>query len=313
MPAPTVRVDHESLAAIAKVFGRESDEFRKLGRRIKQTMQVLQNGDWRGQGAAKFFQEMESRILPSVKRLESGLTAARKTTERIAKLMKQAEQEAARLFKVGAAGSLGDLSERYETGGRGAGTVSTGRGDRGGASYGLYQLTSSNGGRVAEFLASTEGSSWAQEFKGLTPGTKEFSDKWKEVAESQPTKFGAAQHDYIARTHYVPVIEGLEQRGFDASRRSEALREVIWSTSVQHGPGTSIVRDVIFTGVSHEDVSDRQIIEAIYAERGRTDANGVLVHFSRNSVEVQRGVANRFKSEMADAVRMLESEQAAAK
>jgi hypothetical protein len=34
--------------------------------------------------------------------------------------------------------NLGMTSSRYESGGRGAGTVSTGRGDHGGVSYGTY-------------------------------------------------------------------------------------------------------------------------------------------------------------------------------
>src|SRR5262249_46471025 len=40
---------------------------------------------------------------------------------------------------------LGSLSEKYESGGRGPGTVSTGKGDLGGVSYGTYQLSSKVG------------------------------------------------------------------------------------------------------------------------------------------------------------------------
>lgn len=47
---------------------------------------------------------------------------------------------------------LGSLSAKYESGNRGAGTVSGGKGDRGGVSYGQYQLASKLG-RPAEFLA----------------------------------------------------------------------------------------------------------------------------------------------------------------
>ena len=48
---------------------------------------------------------------------------------------------------------LGKLSERYETGGRGPGVVSTGAGDAGGASYGSYQMTSKpGGGTVRRFV-----------------------------------------------------------------------------------------------------------------------------------------------------------------
>ena len=49
---------------------------------------------------------------------------------------------------------LGSLSSKYETGGRGPGTVSSGIGDAGGVSYGSYQMTSRpRGGTVARFVA----------------------------------------------------------------------------------------------------------------------------------------------------------------
>src|SRR5688572_28910467 len=41
--------------------------------------------------------------------------------------------------------ALGKLSAKYETGGRGPGTVSTGAGDRGGVSYCSYQMASKMG------------------------------------------------------------------------------------------------------------------------------------------------------------------------
>ena len=41
---------------------------------------------------------------------------------------------------------LGSLSSKYETGGRGPGTVSSGVGDAGGVSYGSYQMTSKPAG-----------------------------------------------------------------------------------------------------------------------------------------------------------------------
>lgn len=40
---------------------------------------------------------------------------------------------------------LGALSERFESGGRGAGAVSSGKGDPGGVSYGIWQLSSRAG------------------------------------------------------------------------------------------------------------------------------------------------------------------------
>src|SRR5215213_6924104 len=89
------------------------------------------------------------------------------------------------LFLCGASASadhpLGKLSEKYESGGRGPGTVSSGKGDPGGVSYGTYQLASKVG-RADEFVQKY----YSDEFKGLKGGTDEFTKKWKELADKDP-------------------------------------------------------------------------------------------------------------------------------
>jgi hypothetical protein len=201
---------------------------------------------------------------------------------------------------------LGSLSQKYESNGD-PGRVSSGVGDIGGVSYGAYQMTSSGGGTVSRFLKSEAGSPWASEFAGLVPGTKEFSEKWKEIALRDPEKFLAAQHEYIKQTHYDPLVQGVKEIGLDVANRSSALQNVIWSTSVQHGGNTNIV-ELALKGKNPETMSDKDIIEAIYAERGRTNPDGTLVHFGSSSLAVQKGVANRFKNELNDALKMLSSE-----
>lgn len=207
--------------------------------------------------------------------------------------------------------ALGQLSAKYETGGRGPGTVSTGRGDRGGASYGLYQLASKLD-QPRLFLAS-EGKPFAARFAGTTQGTPAFTAAWKACAAEQGKAFGDAQHAYIERTHYLPQVRKIAQEtGVDIESRSAALRDVVWSTSVQHGPGSGIISGAITAlGVKPTAADfEKRLIDAIYLERGRRDANGVLVHFSRNSLEVQEGVAARFRSERSDAQAMLAAQGA---
>lgn len=223
--------------------------------------------------------------------------------------------------------ALGALSAQYETGGRGPGTVSTGRGDIGGVSYGSYQLATA-AGRPQQFLAS-EGARWAEAFAGQRAGTAAFSQTWREVAAREPEAFAEAQHAYIARTHYQPQAERVETRttvagvdggiavaGVALAQHSRALQNVAWSTAVQHGPNSNIVanaiRDVRAAGTADWDAGfDRAVIDAVYAERGRVNRSGELVHFSSNSAAVQRGVAERFVHERNDAIAALEAEDRA--
>ncbi|MCD9027774.1 LysM peptidoglycan-binding domain-containing protein [Luteimonas sp. BDR2-5] len=205
----------------------------------------------------------------------------------------------------------GGLSEQYETGGRGPGTVSTGNGDLGGVSYGSYQLAT-NMGRPQEFLAN-EGSRWAAEFGDAAPGTAAFSDAWRGIAAREPEAFAEAQHDFIQRTHYdvqVAHVEG--SAGVDLSTRSPAVQDVVWSTAVQHGPNSNVITRAIANveagGLTPDDgvAYDRALIDAVYDERGRRNADGNLVYFSGSSANVQAGVAQRFVDERADAHAMLD-------
>ena len=206
---------------------------------------------------------------------------------------------------------LGQLSEQYETGGRGPGTVSTGAGDPGGVSYGSYQLAT-NRGRPQEFLAQ-EGSRWADEFGDAAPGTPAFSATWRDIAAREPEAFADAQHAYIQRTHYdVQTERVLTNTGLDVPGRSAAVQDAVWSTAVQHGPATNAitraVRNVEAGGLSPDDgvAYDRALIDAIYDERGRRNADGTLVYFSSAPASTQRSVAERFENERADALAMLD-------
>jgi hypothetical protein len=209
---------------------------------------------------------------------------------------------------------LGKLSERFEVGGRGPGTVSTGVGDAGGVSYGSYQMTSvPRGGTVLRFVRDPS-FPFGDAFKDLTPGTQEFSDAWRRLAQEQPEAFKEAQHEFIRRTHFDPMVERIRQHtGIDVLSRSPALQDCLWSTSVQHGgaSGIPIVACEAVRGSSGAPqptqgrVFDEAWIHAIYAERGRRAPDGTLVYFQRNSPNVQKGVARRFEEELVAALTML--------
>jgi murein DD-endopeptidase MepM/ murein hydrolase activator NlpD len=203
---------------------------------------------------------------------------------------------------------LGKLSEEFETGGRGPGIVSTGVGDAGGVSYGSYQMTSKNGGTVLRFV-SQPAFPWRDDFRSLGPGSPEFTAKWKAIATATPEAFHAAQHAYIKATHFdVLAANTLDTDRLDVTTRSAALQDVIWSTAVQHGPNTPVIRRALAALRSQgvQDVDDRGLIQAIYAERGRRDASGALAYFANNSAAVQDGVAKRFVREERSALRMLD-------
>lgn len=207
------------------------------------------------------------------------------------------------------ADTLGELSAKYETGGRGPGVVSTGSGDPGGVSYGSYQMATKMG-TVARFVTQA-GFQWAEDFKGLTAGTAPFTACWKRIAANETAAFQSAQHAFIKKSHYdLLAAKILAEDSLDVNTRSRALQDAVWSTAVQHGGATPIIHKAL-TNVQCKPSDadfDKQLISAIYAERGRKKPDGNLAYFSKSSPSVQSGVSKRFKNEEQDALAMLAKE-----
>lgn len=160
---------------------------------------------------------------------------------------------------------LGDTSAKFESGSAGAGTVSTGNGDRGGKSYGTYQL-SSRAGTLQQFLKE---SPYGKQLEAFTPGSPAFDAAWQDLARNDPD-FAKAQHDFIKRTHYDKANEGLKEAGIDLSGRGKAVQDAVWSTSVQFGAGkadgqTGAVPlfQKALQGRDINTLSDEQIISAV--------------------------------------------------
>jgi len=169
-----------------------------------------------------------------------------------------------------AAPRLGGLSEHYESGGRGPGTVSSGLRDPGGVSYGLYQMATKTG-TVAAFLQ-TEGVRWSRDFIACEPGTPAFSAAWRAVAERESDDFARAQHAFIERTHYRPVVSAVQAKsGLDLDARAAAVRDACWSCAVQHGGAAKILLGAITAADASIDRGaagyDRRLVTAIYAVR----------------------------------------------
>jgi len=100
MPAPQVRSDYDQLQIVQNTFNSQADAVTKMNNNIKSHMQTLEGGDWIGEGARKFYSEMNDQVLPSLQRLQRALAEAGRVTQQISALMQQAEQEASNAFKV---------------------------------------------------------------------------------------------------------------------------------------------------------------------------------------------------------------------
>lgn len=206
---------------------------------------------------------------------------------------------------------LGDLSSKYESNGD-PGAVSSGYGDAGGVSYGAYQFAT-NVGVPSDFVAwlIRQGYSHARTlYSAGAPGTPFFSQAWTYIAEIDYDGFLAAQHEYVKQQYYDKAVDYLQQAGFDASKHSTAMQDVIWSRAVQYGPGLIVG---MFTAAAEvyghlnlyyvDDKSfDGDMIRAIYLYVCMTP------EWTDGSPGLRSGLYARFNAECTDALKMLETE-----
>jgi len=197
---------------------------------------------------------------------------------------------------------FGWLSRMFESGGAGPGAISSGKGDYGGKSYGLYQFASKTGGASA-FVNSNP---WLKSsFAGLAPGSAAFDAKWKSMAADP--NFEAAQHSYVRQKYLEPLLKKVQATtGLDLSKRHPAVLEELLSTAVQYGPATSVVSKAL-AGATNS-ISDSEILMRI----GKYKYETVSSHFRSSSPEVQRSVANRFRKETSLALSSLPGQMTAA-
>ena len=204
---------------------------------------------------------------------------------------------------------LGSVSERFESGGRGPGTVSGGQGDPGGVSYGTYQLASRTG-TAAAFLRG-EGARWAALLCDA-PGTPGFSAVWKDIALREAAAFASAQHAFIERTHYRPVIKAVAAGlGYHLSQRHAEVCDAVWSAAVQHGGAAGLTK----TAVTDADgktsrataAHDRAFVEALYRRRNEY----VRAIAARSGAAVRRTLTTvahrRYPQELAAALALFDS------
>jgi WXG100 family type VII secretion target len=99
MAAAKIRADYEQLKAVAGRFGSQAQAARQTLQALQRQMEVLHAGDWIGQGATAFYQEMGDQVLPTLKRVAAALDSAQQTTLQISQIMAQAEADAAHVLR----------------------------------------------------------------------------------------------------------------------------------------------------------------------------------------------------------------------
>lgn len=224
------------------------------------------------------------------------------------------------------------LVRKYEAGGEPA-CVSSGVGDLGGVSYGIYQLAS-NTGAVEAFRE------WACDYLDdnlanygrllceFEINSDKFKKLWRAIGTNDPEGFAKLQDDYAVSVYYKPAAAALlSEGGYDVEIKSEAMQAVLMSRAVQYGAGsmTELYTEAVHTmfNSARKDYSgwpnltyvndkrfDYDLTAAIYDflidEADRAVWNGRRLHSPKDwvngSADVVAGLRNRFVHEKADAL-----------
>lgn len=209
---------------------------------------------------------------------------------------------------------LGILSEKYESGGD-PGKISKGV-DIGGKSYGAWQLSSTMGSVTSfvSWLKNKESNYYDRLIAAMVKDREKentsygtcFDEEWTLIAKEDYDKFYELQHEYMYIKYYLEAVRKLLYNDVlvEESLNSFAIRNVLWSTSVQHGVSGTLT---ILKNCKRSN-DNKNIINNIYNERGRKNDDGTLVYFSKNPISVQDGVSKRFINECNEAILILEKE-----
>lgn len=206
---------------------------------------------------------------------------------------------------------LGDLSKKYESSGD-CGTISSGYGDAGGKSYGMYQFASSMGVVDKYIKWLQENGYWfGDQLARYTVGSNNFDVAWKWLAESDNKgDFEKSQHDFTKAMYYDKACVALLNSGYTVNRHSKAVKDVVWSRAVQYGPYQvpemfeEACKSLGFPNLSYVDHInfDERMIKAIYLDVCSTPA------WTNGSPSLREGLYARFENECEDALKMLHEE-----
>jgi hypothetical protein len=124
-------------------------------------------------------------------------------------------------------------------------------------------------------------------------------DVFREIAAEDPTRFAGLQHEYVRKTHYEPTARAIRTlAGLDPEHLPHAVKEVIWSTAVQHGPSAAAQIFGEAAGMEQpEGAAEEGLIRAVYQERAK--------HFALASESVRDSVQRRLAAEQEHALSLL--------
>lgn len=184
---------------------------------------------------------------------------------------------------------VGKYVKQFESGDKGSKSISSGKGDYGGVSYGTYQFASysQDGGNIGGPAKAF----WDTYYKKNHPNLKlvnnnDFKNTWISEVDKDPNGFFGNEHAYIMNKYYKPILEGVPN--LNEFIKSRAMQESILSTSVQYGNLAKSVFKNVIKNKNPDNISQYDLIGAIQDYK----YDNVDNHFTRSSSSTKNNLKN---------------------
>jgi len=93
-----VLVNYEMMKKFANSFRGQETAVQQTTQKLTKVIEQLRGGDWIGEGATAFFNEMDSEVIPAMKRLQNAMTEGDKVSKEIEKIQHETEASIESLF-----------------------------------------------------------------------------------------------------------------------------------------------------------------------------------------------------------------------
>lgn len=193
--------------------------------------------------------------------------------------------------------NIGSLSAQFESGKEDIAAI--GYDQRGGTSYGRYQIASRVGSmsNFLKFLDSNGAKDLSERLRAAGPANTgsrkgKMPTEWRKIAQEQPERFAKLQEDFISDNYFQPALASIDANTrLKARNISNTLREVIWSTAVQHGPSgaAELFSQADAKSGRLDRGYERRLIRNLYNLRAG--------QFENSSQSVKEAVQNRLQRE----------------
>ncbi len=207
---------------------------------------------------------------------------------------------------------LGYISAREESNGD-PGALGLNPNDKGGASFGVWQLSSKMGSvdRFLDFIKNKNEKIYFELSEAKKQDNDKFEDnfigKWKEVAKNNYDAFYELQRLFIKETYFDAFVKSANKNNLNITPLLDynSTSNMIWSTCVQHGTeGTIKILKKITPPKNIES-----LIERIYEERLNIISKTYPPTSSNPGVvSLYNGIKNRLDNEKNEIIRIYKKE-----